>query len=398
MNREDFPMLKQDIVYFDNGATTLKPQCVIDKMVDYYSNYTSNIHRGDYNVAIRTNHEYDSTREVVRDFIGALDQKEIIFTKGSTEALNMIAFGFLKKNLKPGDEILINKAEHASNVLPYMILEKEIGIKVKYVPLDENHEITVDNVLKSITDKTKVIAMAYVSNVVGDIRPIEEIGRICEDKNIYFIVDASQAVSHIEVNVEKCKMSFMAFSAHKMMGPTGVGVLYGKYNLLEKMEPVQYGGGMNQYFEEDGTYELKSIPTRFEAGTPPIAEVIGLKEAILYINKIGVNKIHEHELKLKKYLIDEMQKIDNIILYNKTSDSGIVIFNIEGVFSQDTSVYLNYYNISIRAGNHCAKMLKDDLNIKNTCRVSMYIYNTVEDVDRLLEALRNSKDIFKIVI
>ena len=398
MNREDFPMLKQDIVYFDNGATTLKPQCVIDKMVDYYSNYTSNIHRGDYNAAIRTNYEYDSTREVVRDFVGALDQKEIIFTKGSTEALNMIAFGFLKKNLKPGDEILINKAEHASNVLPYMVLEKEIGIKVKYVPLDENHEITVDNVLKSITDKTKVIAMAYVSNVVGDIRPIEEIVRICEDKNIYFIVDASQAVSHIEVNVEKCKMSFMAFSAHKMMGPTGVGVLYGKYNLLEKMEPLQYGGGMNQYFEEDGTYELKSIPTRFEAGTPPIAEVIGLKEAILYINKIGVNKIHEHELKLKKYLIDEMQKIDNIILYNKTSDSGIVIFNIEGVFSQDTSVYLNYYNISIRAGNHCAKMLKDDLNIKNTCRVSMYIYNTVEDVDRLLEALRNSKDIFKIVI
>ena len=398
MNREDFPMLKQDIVYFDNGATTLKPQCVIDKMVDYYSNYTSNIHRGDYNAAIRTNHEYDSTREVVRDFVGALDQKEIIFTKGSTEALNMIAFGFLKKNLKPGDEILINKAEHASNVLPYMVLGKEIGIKVKYVPLDENHEITVDNVLKSITDKTKVIAMAYVSNVVGDIRPIEEIGRICEDKKIYFIVDASQAVSHIEVNVEKCKMSFMAFSAHKMMGPTGVGVLYGKYNLLEKMEPLQYGGGMNQYFEEDGTYELKSIPTRFEAGTPPIAEVIGLKEAILYINKIGVNKIHEHELKLKKYLIDEMQKIDNIILYNKTSDSGIVIFNIEGVFSQDTSVYLNYYNISIRAGNHCAKMLKDDLNIKNTCRVSMYMYNTVEDVDRLLEALRNSKDIFKIVI
>ena len=292
----------------------------------------------------------------------------------------------------------LNKAEHASNVLPYMVLEKEIGIKVKYVPLDENHEITVDNVLKSITDKTKVIAMAYVSNVVGDIRPIEEIGRICEDKNIYFIVDASQAVSHIEVNVEKCKMSFMAFSAHKMMGPTGVGVLYGKYNLLEKMEPLQYGGGMNQSFDSDGNMEFKTVPTRLEAGTPPIAEVIGLKEAILYINKIGVNKIHEHELKLKKYLIDEMQKIDNIILYNKTSDSGIVIFNIEGVFSQDTSVYLNYYNISIRAGNHCAKMLKDDLNIKNTCRVSMYIYNTVEDVDRLLEALRNSKDIFKIVI
>lgn len=398
MNREDFPMLNQDIVYFDNGATTLKPKCVVDKMVDYYTKYTSNIHRGDYDAAIKTNDEYDSTREVVKNFIGAESEREIVFTKGSTEALNMIVFGFLKKVLKPGDEILINKGEHASNVLPYMVLEKEIGIKVKYIPLDENYEITIDNVEKAITPKTRVIAMAYVSNVVGDIRPIEEVGKMCLSKNIYFIVDASQAVSHIPVDVIKCNMSFMAFSGHKMMGPTGVGVLYGKYDLLDIMDPLEYGGGMNQFFEDNGTFELKKAPIKFEAGTPPIAEVIGLKEAILYINKIGVDKIHQHEISLKEYLISELEKIDNIILYNKTSESGIVIFNIEGVFSQDTSVYLNHYKISIRAGNHCAKMLKDDLKIKNTCRVSMYVYNTKEDVRRLVEALRNSKDIFKIVI
>ena len=398
MNRDDFPMLKQDIVYFDNGATTLKPQCVVDKMVDYYTKYTSNIHRGDYDAAIKTNYEYDSTREVVRDFIKAESQDEIVFTKGSTEALNMITFGFLKHVLKPGDEILINKGEHASNVLPYMVLAKEIGVKIKYIPLDENHEISFDNVLGSITDKTMVIAMAYVSNVVGDIRPIEEVGKLCEEKNIYFIVDASQAVSHIPIDVVKAKMSFMAFSGHKMMGPTGVGVLYGKYKYLEEMDPVEYGGGMNKFFEDDLNFEFKKAPIKFEAGTPPIAEVLGLKEAILYINKIGVDKIHEHELKLKKYLISELEKIDNIILYNTHSESGIVIFNIEGVFSQDTSVYLNHYNISIRAGNHCAKMLKDDLNIKNTCRVSIYLYNTKEDVDKLIIALKNSKDIFKIVI
>lgn len=398
MNREDFPMLNQDIVYFDNGATTLKPKCVVDKIVDYYTKYTSNIHRGDYDAAIKTNDEYDSTREVVRNFIGAESEREIVFTKGSTESLNMIAFGFLKKVLKPGDEILINKGEHASNVLPYMVLEKEIGVKVKYIPLDDDYTITINNVEKAITPKTQVIAMAYVSNVVGDIRPIEEIGKICLSKNIYFIVDASQAVSHIPVDVLKCNMSFMAFSGHKMMGPTGVGVLYGKCDLLDMMDPIEYGGGMNQFFEDNGTFELKKAPIKFEAGTPPIAEVIGLKEAILYINKMGVDKIHEHELRLKKYLISELEKIDNIILYNKTSESGIVIFNIEGVFSQDTSVYLNHYNISIRAGNHCAKMLKDDLKIKNTCRVSMYAYNTMEDVHRLVDALRNSKDIFKIVI
>ena len=398
MNREDFPMLQQDIVYFDNGATTLKPKCVVDKMVDYYSNYTSNIHRGDYQAAIRTNKEYDGVREIVRDFIKAEKENEIVFTKGSTEALNMIAFGYFKNILSEDDEVLIDKAEHASDVLPWLVLQEKIGIKVKCIPLDENYELTVDNVKKSITSKTKVISISHISNVVGDIRDVKTIGQICHDKDIYFVVDASQAVSHIDINVVDSNIDFMAFSAHKMMGPTGVGVLYGKYDLLLKMEPLEYGGGMNQYFEENGDYELKLPPLKFEAGTPPIAEVIGMGEAIKYIKKIGVDKIHEHELTLKKYLVSEMEKIDNVILYNKSSESGIVIFNLDHVFSQDTSIYLNHYNIYIRAGNHCTKMLKDDLKVKNTCRVSMYVYNTKDDVDKLIDALKNSKDIFKIVL
>ena len=398
MNREDFPILNQDTIYFDSAATSLKPQSVIDKMNDYYTKHTSNIHRGDYTAAEITNREYDGARDVIKDFIHAKSSNEIVFTKGSTEALNLIAFGFLKNELKEGDEILINKGEHASNVLPYLVLQKEIGVKVKYVPLDENYEVTVDNVKKMITDRTKVIAIAHISNVIGDVRPIEEIGKICKEKNIYFIVDASQSMSHVEVDVEKFNASFLAFSGHKMLGPTGIGVLYGKEELLNKTEPLLYGGGMNQYFEEDGSYELKSIPTKFEGGTPPIAEVLGLKEAINYINKVGVEKIHNYELELKEYLVNELEKIDNVILYNKNSKSGIVTFNLEGVFSQDTSIYLNHYNIAIRAGNHCTKMLKDELDIRNTCRISMHLYNTKEELDKLVEALRNSKDIFKVVL
>ncbi len=398
MNREDFPMLKEDIVYFDNGATTLKPQCVIDKMVDYYSHYTSNIHRGDYEAAIKTNQEYDGVREIVRDFICAKSTSEIVFTKGSTEALNMIVFGYFMHILHSGDEVLIDKAEHASNVLPWYVLQERIGIQVKCISLNEEYELTSTNVEKAITDKTKVVAISHVSNVIGDIRDVNHIGKICHEKGIYFVVDASQAVSHTSIDVVSDHIDFMAFSGHKMMGPTGVGVLYGKYDLLDQMEPLEYGGGMNQFFESDGTYELKLPPTKFEAGTPPIAEVIGLGEAIRYINKIGVSKIREHELNLKKYLISEMEKIDNVILYNKNSESGIVIFNLDHVFSQDTSIYLNHYHIYIRAGNHCTKMLKDDLRIKNTCRVSLYVYNTKEDVDRFVDALKKSYDIFKIVI
>ncbi len=398
MNREDFPALNDGVIYFDNSATTLKPKCVIDKMNDYYSNYSSNIHRGEYNFAIRTNSEYDGAREIVKNFINAKSSNEVVFTSGSTDSLNRIAFGFFKNILEEGDEVILNKGEHASLVLPYLVMQNEMGIKCVFAPLDKKYELTIDSILNSITNKTKVIALSYITNVIGDVRDIETLSKICEEKNIYLVVDASQAVSHIEVDVQKINPSFLAFSGHKMLGPTGVGVLYGKEELLREMKPLMYGGGMNQFFEEDGSFELKDIPTRLEAGTPPIAEVIGLGEACSYLMKVGVNNIHNHELELKKYLIDNLSKIDNVILYNDSLNSGILVFNLDKVFGQDTAIYLNHYNIAVRAGNHCSKMLKDDMNIKNTCRVSLHMYNTLEDCDKLIDALRNSKDIFKIVL
>ncbi len=398
MNREDFPAIDENLIYFDNSATSLKPKCVIDKMVEYYSKYTSNIHRGDYNNAIRTNKEYDETRDVVKDFIHAKNSDEIVFTSGTTDSMNTIVFGYFKNILNKDDEVLITKSEHASNVLPWFVLEKMGKCTVKYIPLNENHEVTLDNVKSSITKNTKVISIAHVSNVIGDVRDIEGIGAIAKENNLYFVVDAAQSVSHINIDVVKSNVSFLAFSGHKMCGPTGVGVLYGKSEYLKDLVPLKYGGGMNESFESDKCYVLKSYPTNLEAGTPPIAEVIGLKEAINYITSIGVDNIHKHELELKKYLISKIENMDNIIIYNKNSESGIVTFNIRDVFAQDTSIYLNTYGIAIRAGNHCAKILKDEIDIKNTCRISFYIYNTFEEVDKLVEALKNSDKLYDVVI
>ncbi len=398
MNREDFPAIDENLIYFDNSATSLKPKCVIDKMVEYYSKYTSNIHRGDYNNAIRTNKEYDETRDVVKDFIHAKNSDEIVFTSGTTDSMNTIVFGYFKNILNKDDEVLITKSEHASNVLPWFVLEKMGKCTVKYIPLDENHEVTLENVKSSITKNTKVISIAHVSNVIGDVRDIEGIGAIAKENNLYFVVDAAQSVSHINIDVVKSNVSFLAFSGHKMCGPTGVGVLYGKSEYLKDLIPLKYGGGMNESFESDKCYVLKSYPTNLEAGTPPIAEVIGLKEAINYVTKIGVDNIHKHELELKKYLISKIENMDNIIIYNKNSESGIVTFNIKDVFAQDTSIYLNTYGIAIRAGNHCAKILKDEIDIKNTCRISFYIYNTFEEIDKLVDALKNSDKLYDVVI
>ena len=398
MNREDFVMLDQDIVYFDNGATTLKPKRVVDSLVNYYTKHTSNIHRGDYDAAVVTNDLYDSTREVVKNFINCNDSNEVVFTSGTTMSINMVVFGFMKKHLHKGDEVLLTKSEHASNVLPWIRLSEEIGIVIKYMDLDDDYSLSIDSVKRSITDKTKVISIAHVTNVIGDVRDIESIGKICSDNNILFCVDGAQSVPHMKVDFVKSNIDFLSFSGHKMCGPTGVGVLVGKSNLLNEMDTLFYGGGMNQFFEEDGSYELKEVPVKFEAGTPPIAEVIGLREAILYLESIGLDKIHEHEMMLKKKLVSELEKIDNIILYNKNSDSGILSFNIDGVFAQDSSIYLNHYNIYVRAGNHCAKLLKDVMGVKNTVRVSMYLYNSLEDVEKLVDALKNSKDIFKVIL
>ncbi len=398
MNREDFPMLKNNIIYFDNGATTFKPDCVIKKIVDYYTLYTSNAHRGDYNISLVVDKQYELTREKVKKFINANSSSEIIFTKGTTESINMIVFGFMKEKLKKGDEVILTKAEHASNVIPWLELEKDIGIVIKYIPLDEDLKITFDNFKKVITKKTKVISIAHITNTIGDIRPIEEIGEFCRNNNIYFVVDGAQSVPHIKTDVQKINCDFLAFSAHKMLGPTGVGILYGKYDLLNQMEPINYGGGMNSSFESDGEIELKMLPTRLEAGTQNIAGVIGFGAAIDYINKIGIDKIHQYELKLKNYLLTRLEKIPNVKIYNKYTSSSTVLFNLDKVFAQDTSIYLNKYNICVRAGNHCAKILKDELGIKNTCRLSLYMYNNTDEIDKLIEVLENSENIFKEVI
>lgn len=397
MHREDFAMLENDIVYFDNGATTLKPKCVVDKIVEYYTKYTSNIHRGDYDAAVKTNELYDDTRNVVSKFVNC-SSDEVIFTSGTTMSINMVVFGFMKNVLKEGDEVLLTRSEHASNVLPWIKLSEDIGIKIRYMELDEDYSLSVDSVRKSITDKTKVISIAHVTNVIGDVRDIESIGNICLEKDIYFCVDGAQSVPHMKVDFKNSNIDFLSFSGHKMCGPTGVGCLISKKKYLDKFEPLCYGGGMNQYFESDNSYELKKGVTKFEAGTPNIAGVIGLREAILYLMDIGMDNIHKYEMELKKYLINGMSKLSNIEVYNSNSSSGIVAFNINGVFAQDSSIYLNYYNIYVRAGNHCTKMLKDDIGVKNTVRVSMYFYNTFQDVDRLLEVLKNSSDIFKIVL
>lgn len=397
LNRDDFEIFNQDLIYFDNGATTMKPRQVVDSIVDYYTNYTANCHRGDYKNSMIVDEKYENTRKKVRDFIHADSEKEIVFTSGATDSLNRIIFGFMKNNLKSGDEVLISKAEHASNVLPWIRLSEEIGIVVKYIPL-ENNLITVSNVQKMITDKTKVISLAHVTNVLGDTRPIKEIGEICKKNNLYFVIDAAQSIPHTEVNVKENNIDFLAFSAHKMLGPTGVGVLYGKYDLLEKMEATTLGGGMNNTFDTEGNYELKSIPTRFEAGTPNIAGVIGMSAAIDYITNIGYEKIENHIKETRNYLLNEMKKIDNIIIYNKEIDSNTIVFNIDGVFPQDTAVYLDSYHIAVRAGNHCAKVLKEEIQVKNTCRISLYLYNTKEECDQLIKALKQSKDIFKVIL
>jgi cysteine desulfurase / selenocysteine lyase len=395
MNREDFPMLKNNLIYFDNGATTFKPQCVIDSIVAYYSEYTANAHRGDYANSLKVDMAYEGARNTVKEFINAKCREEIIFTSGATESLNMIATGFFGNLLESGDEILITKSEHASNVLPWFRLAKEIGVIIKYIPLDDNHYVTIPNVLKSITSHTKVIALAQITNVIGDERPIKEITKIAHERNIFVVVDAAQSAPHLPIDVQDLDVDFLGFSGHKMCGPTGIGVLYGKKELLENLEPINLGGGMNESFDNPNAVYLKELPTRLEAGTPNIAGAIGLGEAIKYLEKIGLKQIHDYEKGLRKYLIDKLIAIPHIDIIDLESDAAVVAFNVEGIFSQDVAVYLDKYNICVRAGNHCAKILKDEVGVKNTCRISLYFYNTKEEIDHLVELLKNKNKIEK---
>lgn len=393
MHREDFPMLNNDIIYFDNGATSLKPNVVINKIKDYYENYSANAHRGDYDISLRVNEEYENTRDLVCNFIDATRKEEIVFTLNTTDSMNIITNGFFKNFLEAGDEVLITKAEHASNVLPWFKLAKEIGIIVNYIPLDDNNFVTIDSIKKVITPNTKVISIASVTNVIGDERPIKEICDIAHEKDIFVVVDGAQSIPHKKFSVRDTDVDFLTFSAHKMCGPTGVGVLYAKYELMQNIDPVRMGGGMNESFDTVDTIVLKDIPTRLEAGTPNISGVIGFGETIKYLNSIGMDKIEKREKELRKYLIDKLIQIPHIDILNLEADSSIVTFNVEGLFSEDVAYYLNKYNICVRAGNHCAKLTKDLLKVANSLRVSMYFYNTESEIDTLIDLLKDKDKI-----
>ncbi len=398
MNRDDFPLLKQDIIYLDNSATSLKPQTVIDKMNDYYTNYSANAHRGDYDLSFKVDKEYEETRELVKNFINAQHLEEIIFTSGATESLNMIINGFFANYLEANDEVLITTSEHASNILPWFNLVSELGIKVKYIPLDSNYYVTLDNVKKSITPHTKVISIAGITNVIGDIRPIKEITKLAHENNIFVVIDGAQMVPHVPIDVTDNDIDFLAFSGHKMLGPTGIGVLYGKIELLEHLKPQKLGGGMNESFDSPEEVYLKPLPTRLEAGTPNIAGVIGLGEAIKYLNNLGFAKISSQEHALRKYLLDKLLPLKHIDIINIESDSAIIAFNVNNIFSQDVAYYLNKYNICVRAGNHCAKILKSSVGVTNTVRISLYFYNTFEEIDNLVELLSDYDKIVKEMI
>jgi len=389
MNRDDFNMLNQNIIYLDNGATSLKPKVLSEAISDYYNNYSANAHRGDYDISLKVDTMYEKTRHLVKEFINAKEAKEIIFTSGATDSLNKIINGYFKNILKENDEVLITKSEHASNVLPWFELADTNHIKVKYIPLDEEYKITLDNIKRVVTENTKVISLAHITNVVGDIRPIKEIVKYAHSKNILVVVDGAQSVAHTKMDVQELDIDFLAFSAHKMCGPTGVGILYGKEHLLENLYPTVVGGGMNANFSSENMRVYSDLPHRLEAGTPNIAGIIGFGKIIEYLNNIGMEQIHNHEINLRHYLIEQLKQVPNVIVYNENSESGIVTINYKDVFAQDLAIYLNKYNICVRAGNHCAKILKEELGIKNTCRISLYFYNNKNDIDKLISALKN---------
>ncbi|MBR4462297.1 MAG: cysteine desulfurase [Erysipelotrichaceae bacterium] len=383
--RKDFPMIVNhpELIYFDNGATTYKPQCVIDALTGFYNDYTSNVERGEYATAIRADQAYARTRDVIAKMIHC-ETKEIVFLSNITAVLNQIAYG-LSKNLKKDDTILISYAEHASNVLPWFRLKKELGVNIRYIPLDKEGNVILDELEKIFDDSVKIVSLAYVTNVLGSIQPIKEMTEIAHRHNALVAVDAAQAIGHLKIDVRDLDVDFLGFSSHKMCGPDGVGVLYGKYELLQKMEPIFLGGGMNARFDIDGNVILKDAPERFEAGTPHIEGVIGLTAAAEYLMNIGLDHIHAYENELRAYLIQKMLPLDNIEIYNPNNPSGPVSFNVKEVFAQDAASYLSTRNICVRSGNHCAKILHNLIGVDQSIRASLYLYNTKEEIDRFVE-------------
>ena len=394
--RKDFKMLNikmqnNQLVYFDSAATSLTPNCVIKAMNDYYYKYKSNSHSADSDISLKTQQEVEKTRAIVAKFIHC-KKEEVVFTSGTTNSLNIIAFGYARNYLVEDDEIILNIAEHASNILPWYEIAKTNKLNIRFAPLDKDGKVTLESIKKVITNKTKLISIALVSNVLGNENEVEAIVKYAHKHHIIVVVDGAQAIAHQKVDVKKLGCDFFAFSGHKMCGPTGIGILYGKYDLLEKTSSLALGGGMNARFDDKPSMILKHAPYKFEGGTLPFAEIIGLQRAIKYLVKIGLDNINEYEKQLKRYAISKLSKLDNIILYSANNDSGIITFNIKDVFCQDAGTYFNYQGIALRSGHHCAKLLPEYLNCIGTVRASLYFYNTFEEIDRFVEVCKHGGD------
>ena len=396
--KKDFPLLRDNnITYLDSGATTQKPEYVLNSISNFYETSNANPHRGAYGLSIKATEVYEQTREKIAKFIGAKHSEEIIFSKNATESLNLIAYSYGLENLGAGDEIVISIMEHHSNLVPWQKVSKKTGSKLNYMYINENFEISDEEIEEKITDKTKIVGITHVSNVLGTINNIEKIIKYAHKKGAVVVVDASQSIPHMQIDVSKLDCDFLVFSGHKMLAPLGIGVLYGKREILNKMTPFLMGGDMIEYvYEQDTTFA--PLPNKFEAGTQNVEGVIGLGTAIDYIQKIGYDKIQELENDVVSYARQELSKLDYLALYltpNTENHSGVISFNIKGVHPHDVASILDSENVCVRSGNHCAQPLMRFLGIDSTCRASFYFYNTREDVDRLVHALNKAYDMFK---
>ena len=396
--RDDFPLLNnRDIAYLDSGATTQKPIQVIDKVEEFYKNYNANPHRGAYSLSVEATAIYEDTRTKIAQFINAKNREEIIFSKNASESLNLIAYSYGLDNLKPDDEIVLSIMEHHSNLVPWQYVAKKTGAKLKHMYIDENYELTKQEIESKITNKTKIVGITHVSNVLGTINNVEEIIEYAHKKGAVVVLDASQSIPHMKIDVQKLNPDFMVFSGHKMLSPLGIGVLYGKKEILNKMNPFLMGGDMIEYvYEQDTTFA--PLPNKFEAGTQNVEGVVGLGAAIDYINSIGYEKIQEIENEVVSYAREELSKLGFLKLYmtpNKENHSSVISFNIEGVHPHDVASILDSEGVCVRSGNHCAQPLLRYMGIDSTCRASFYFYNTKEDVDRLIMALKKAYKMFE---
>ena len=396
--KKDFPLLRDNnITYLDSGATTQKPEYVLNSISNFYETSNANPHRGAYGLSIKATEVYEQTREKIAKFIGAKHSEEIIFSKNATESLNLIAYSYGLENLGVGDEIVISIMEHHSNLVPWQKVSKKTGSKLNYMYINENFEISDEEIEEKITDKTKIVGITHVSNVLGTINNIEKIIKYAHKKGAVVVVDASQSIPHMQIDVSKLECDFLVFSGHKMLAPLGIGVLYGKREILNKMTPFLMGGDMIEYvYEQDTTFA--PLPNKFEAGTQNVEGVIGLGAAIDYIQNIGYDRISKIEEKVVSYAREELSKLDFLTLYmtkNSLNHSSVISFHIDGVHPHDVASILDSQNVCVRSGNHCAQPLMRYLKIDSTCRASFYMYNTKEDVDNLVLALKKAYEMFK---